>query len=196
MLRVLPALDDLLVSLADVMPTLCEALQVPMPDGVQGRSLWPILSGEPYPPEEFRSVYAEHGFGGLHYTETEKPELHYPYEGPTFDELNSVTQSGTLKMVRMGRWKLEYDMLGRGQLYDIESDPAELNDLYGEPALLEVKTRLLEELLKWTIRTEDGLPRGSYIPKKAERNWYAEYQGRAGHRIQRKEKAGAAHDES
>jgi hypothetical protein len=123
--------------------------------------------------------------------ETEKPELHYPYEGPTFDELNSVTQSGTLKMVRMGRWKLEYDMLGRGKLYDIECDPAELNDLYLEPGLSEVRTRLLEELLKWTIRTEDDLPHGSYIQKRAERNWYAGYQERAGYGMQREEKAGS-----
>ncbi len=136
-----------------------------------------MLRGESYPQEEFRSVYAEHGFGGLHYTEDERPKLHYPYEGDTFDELNSVTQSGTLKMVRMGQWKLEYDMMGRGQLYDIENDPAELNNLYHDPQLSEVKTRLLEELLKWTIRTEDDLPHGSYIQKKAERNWYSEHQG-------------------
>jgi predicted dienelactone hydrolase len=28
----------------------------------------PLLTGGDYPPEEFASVYAEHGFGGLHYT--------------------------------------------------------------------------------------------------------------------------------
>jgi hypothetical protein len=27
--------------------------------------------------------------------------------------------------------------------------------------------------LKWTIRTEDDLPHGSYVQKRAERNWYA-----------------------
>jgi len=56
------------VSIVDVMPTLCEAIGVPLPVGVQGRSLWPMLTGADYPREEFASAYAEHGFGGLHYT--------------------------------------------------------------------------------------------------------------------------------
>ena len=29
-------------------------------------------------------------------------------------------------MVRMGRYKLVYDMLGNGELYDLEKDPSEL----------------------------------------------------------------------
>ena len=36
---------DAHVSLIDVMSTLCEAIGVPLPDGVQGRSLWPLLTG-------------------------------------------------------------------------------------------------------------------------------------------------------
>ena len=49
------------------MPTLCEAVGIPLPDGVQGRSLWPLLTGGAYPEAEFESVYGEQGFGGLHY---------------------------------------------------------------------------------------------------------------------------------
>ena len=36
------------VSIADVMPTLCEAIGAEIPHGVQGRSLWPILQGKEY----------------------------------------------------------------------------------------------------------------------------------------------------
>jgi arylsulfatase A-like enzyme len=163
-----------LVSLADVMPTLCEAIGVEIPYGVQGRSLWPMLQGREFPAEEFRSVYAELGIGGLHYGEEERPSLHFEYgPGGFMDELNSVTQSGKLKMVRMDRWKLVFDMMGQGGLFDVFSDPAELQDLYAEPEHAEVKCRLLEELLKWTIRTEDDLPGGTYIPKRAQHNWYS-----------------------
>jgi arylsulfatase A-like enzyme len=63
------------VSIADVMPTLCEAAGTPMPMGVQGRSLWPLLQGGEYPADEFRSVYAEVGFGGLHYDATDRIDL-------------------------------------------------------------------------------------------------------------------------
>ena len=36
---------------------------------------------------------------------------------------------------------------------------------------------MVEELLKWTLRTEDDLPvPGAYVPKRAERNWYAPHE--------------------
>jgi hypothetical protein len=80
-----------------------------------------------------------------------------------------------MKMVRMGSWKLLYDVLGRGELYDLSCDPAELHNRFGDPAFRQVRMRLVEELLTWTIRTEDDLPRARYIPKRAEHNWHAPY---------------------
>jgi len=159
------------VSLVDVMPTLCEALGAEIPFGVQGRSLWPMLTGGEWPAGEFESIYAELGFGGVPYTPDERPPLHFPYEGRTFDELNSVTQSGNLKMVRKGNWKLLYDVTGRGQLYDLERDPAELQNLYDDPACRAKRAELTEELLRWTIRAQDDLPQAAYTAKRAPRNW-------------------------
>jgi len=160
------------VSLVDIMPTLCEAIDAETPYGVQGRSLWPMLSGEDYPEDEFRSIYAESGFGGVYYAEDDTPQLHFPMDGPSFDELNCFTQSGNMKMVRMEKWKLTFDMMGRGQLYDLESDPGELHNLFDDPAVRDVQMDMLQELLKWCIRTEDDLPGGAYVPKRADRNWY------------------------
>jgi arylsulfatase A-like enzyme len=48
----------------------------------------------------------------------------------SFDELNSYTQSGYLKMVRMGDWKLAFDMMGNGQLYNLAADPSELSRIH------------------------------------------------------------------
>ena len=168
--------DDF-VSLVDIMPTLCEAMGAEIPYGVQGRSLWPLLAVRADGGEEFRSIYAELGFGGLHYDAQERPPLHFPYDGSEFDELNSVTQSGNLKMVRMGRWKLLFDMQGHGELYDLEPDPAELNDLFDDPACRSVRAQLVEELLRWTIRTEDPLPSAAYLPKRPPHNWYTLQRG-------------------
>ena len=161
------------VSLVDLFPTICEAVGAPVPYGVQGRSLWPLLTGASFPADEFRSAYAELGIGGLHYGPEERPPLHFSYEGRSFDELNSVTQSGNLKMVRLGDWKLTFDMQGHGELYDLAHDPGELRDRFGDPACREIRLMLVEELLRWTIRTEDDLPGGRYVAKRAERNWYA-----------------------
>jgi arylsulfatase A-like enzyme len=181
------ALDEVFVSMADVMPTLCDAVGAEIPPGVQGRSLWPLLQGGDYPKEEFRSIYAGVGFGGLFYDAAD----HVPFSiaefqhlGPhpvagskkTFDELNPVDQSGYTKMVRMGDWKLLYDMMGYGQLYHLPSDPCELKNLFGDPSVAAEQARLIEELLMWTIRSQDSLPTAAYKTKwPGAHNWYAPY---------------------
>ena len=169
------------VSIVDIMPTLCETIGVPLPAGVQGRSLWPLLTGHGYPTEEFASIYGEQGFGGLHYTDDDELDfghclIHGP-DGDTFDELNSYSQSGTLRMVRKGVWKLVYDMQGRGQLYNLARDPAELENLYDDPGYEAIEREMLAELLAWTLRAQDPLPlpKGKYIMKTDLRNYWAPY---------------------
>ncbi|NED99561.1 sulfatase-like hydrolase/transferase [Phytoactinopolyspora halotolerans] len=166
------------VSLADLFPTVCEAVGQDVPLGVQGRSLWPLLTGDDYPREEFDSVYAEHGYGGIPYAHDARPPLHFPYEGTTFDGLNSVTQSGSTRMLRHGDWKLTYDNVGRGELYDLASDPLELDDLWDDPGLRDVRTDLVERLLWWSTRLTDDLPDANYEPRRAPHNWYAPFHHR------------------
>jgi arylsulfatase A-like enzyme len=170
------------VSMADVMPTLCEIMGADIPVGVQGRSLWPLLRGESYPAEEFRSILAQVGVGGLYYEEAERPVSSAQKKpgGAAWDELNGVTQSGSQKMVRMGEWKLIYDMMGYGQLYHLPSDPCELDNRFGQPDVATIQAALMAELAMWTIRTEDSLPTGpqnaKYQTKWARpHNWYAPY---------------------
>jgi arylsulfatase A-like enzyme len=165
--------SDDFVSLVDLFPTLCEALGQPIPYGVTGRSLWPLLTGTVDATPEFASVYGESGFGGVPYGIDERPSLHFSYPGTKYDELNSVTQSGVTRMLRRDTWKLVYDVLGRGELYDLRTDPMELDNLWGDPAHGQVQARMVEELLWWTLRVADDLPEARYLPKRAVRNWYA-----------------------
>jgi arylsulfatase A-like enzyme len=178
--------EQAFVSMADVMPTFCEAIGAEIPHGVQGRSLWPILQGKDYPYEEFRSIYAGVGFGGLYYDASDHvpfsiAESTYPGPGGrTFDELNPVSQSGYMKMVRMGDWKLLYDMMGYGQLYHLPSDPCEMKNLFGDPSVASEQAELMAELLMWTIRSEDTLPTNAYKTKwPGKHNWYAPYRHRS-----------------
>jgi arylsulfatase A-like enzyme len=163
------------------LPTLCEAVGAPLPDGVQGRSLWPILTGQPYPETEFDSAYAEHGFGGLYYGEHEKLDpaqdgltVSKDGEWGAVDCLNSWTQSGQMRMIRKGDWKLTFDMMGTAKLYDLRSDPHELVDLYGRPETADKSRELLEDLLAWRLRVEDPLPlpRRRYVMKRGERGYW------------------------
>ena len=93
----------------DLFPTLMDLLGVPPPSGLRlsGRSLAAGLRGGPAPPEE--PAYAE----------SLLPLLHYGWSD--------------LRAVRDGRWK--YIQAPRPELYDLQSDPAELRDLAAaEPA--------------------------------------------------------------
>ena len=171
-----PAAHPAHVSIVDVMPTLCDAIGADLPEGVQGRSLCPMLTGRAYPADEFRSTYVEQGIGGLHVTaDDDYDPTQDGFEPATadgwgsFDELNTVTQSGTMRMVRKGDWKLIVDMQGAGQLYNLADDPAELNNLYGQPDLAAVQMDMLEELLAWTLRVNDTLPTPGprYTPRRA-----------------------------
>lgn len=187
------------VSNADVMPTLCEAMNAEIPHGVQGRSLWPLLTGEEYPREEFRSIYSTVGLGGLYYQQKDdipysaatlaagKPAGGSSIYGIGWDELDKVTQSGLQKMVRMGDWKLIYDMMGYGQLYDLSTDPAELKNLFNDPAASAKQQELMAELLMWTIRSQDSLPTGPQNAKyqtkwSKDHNWYSPYREQAPNR--------------
>ena len=165
------------VSLVDVLPTLCEALGIAIPKGVQGRSLWPILTGQDYPRGEFATSYVEQGFGGLHYdgTDTLDPVKEGAVKpGVVYDELNSWTQSGTMRMVRKGDWKLVFDMQGHGQLYNLLKDPAEMNNLFGKVPYRDKQQELLADLLTWVLRTQDPLPlpRRRYVMKIHPRNYF------------------------
>ena len=151
------------VSNADIMPTICTLLNVPIPEGVQGRSLWPLLTGQSYPKEEFSSILVQQGYGGRHYTDLEE---YNPYnqdgtleKGETkYDELNTWTQSGMMRMLRKGDWKLVYDMQGNGQLYHLTDDPEELKNLFDNKKYLQKQDELLKDLMAWELRLQDPLP--------------------------------------
>ena len=166
------------VSITDVFPTICEAIGVDIPEGVQGRSLWPLLTGKSYPEEEFAAAYAEQGYGGLFFNDEDSLD---PYDegcvvrnSSLFDELNTWTQSGSMRMLRKDDWKIEYDMMGTGALYNLKDDPSEIKNLWDDPQYSSMKTELLQELLKRAIRYQDDIPYPGkrYHFKRDKRNYY------------------------
>lgn len=139
-----------------------------------------MLTGGEWPESEFASVYAEQGMGGLHFTD--RREIIDPLEdglepGVFADELNSRSQSGTMRMIRRGNWKLDFDMQGRGQLYNLAEDPFELDNRFGSSETREIERELLAELLAWSLRAQDPLPLPNlrYRLKRDPRGYWAPY---------------------
>lgn len=167
------------VSLTDIFPTLCELMGAPLPHGVQGRSLLPLFRNERIAGREFDSIYGEQGIGGIPLTSS---QVSKPWPGlpdgsvrgaPCFDELNSVTQSGRMRMVRQGKWKLIIGTTGQMSLHDLDEDPFELTNLVGRNESRETIVELLTTLARWAIRVEDELPlpNGGYTRGSDERNY-------------------------
>ena len=176
------------VSNIDIMPTICEMIGVDLPEGVQGRSLWPLISGKTYPSAEFESVITQQGYGGLHFTNLKEYD---PYSDDgmlahgrvEFDELNTWSQSGSLRMLRKGDWKLILDMQGSGQLYHLTEDPAEVNNLFNHKECAGKQAELMQDMMVWELRMQDPLPYPRHVGKRKygfkrdPRNYWTPYAG-------------------
>lgn len=167
------------VSLTDVFPTLCEAAGVEIPPGVQGRSLWPLLTGQPYSTAEFASVYVEHGIGGQVLGPADRIDfgdaadtVYIEEQARTNFDGTQVATSGFRRAVIRDRWKLVFDPDLPLEMYDLERDPWELNNLAGEESLAGMRAGLVEELLYWSIRLDDNLDVRRYRVKMPPHNWY------------------------
>src|SRR5213594_1909564 len=109
------------VSLVDVMPTVLQALRIPVPPGVQGRGLLSEILG--HPSSGSSNVYAE----------TFLPLLHFSWS-----------------QLRALRWKgMKYIEAPRPELYDTIADPHESKNLLGaRPAVAQVMRDRLSNVLR------------------------------------------------
>lgn len=175
-----PADESHFVNIVDIFPTLCDMIGADVPFGVQGKSLAPLLRGRDIPEREFTSTYSESGYGGLYFDDGDglTPQEEGACSGgwKTFDCLDTWTQCGTVRMARMGDWKIQVDMLGSGYLYNLASDPCEVHNLWDDPACLSAKAMMLEELVSLMLRASDPLPppRRRYRYKRNPRGYWFE----------------------
>ena len=134
--------SDSLVELTDIAPTLCEAAGIPVEEGMQGKSLWPMLTGDA--PLDFHrsSVYSEYYNSNLNHRDP-------------FAYCTMVTD-GEWKLVKVHPRNGEHTVLG--ELYDLKNDPTETCNRYHDPDYAEVKIRMLELLSDRLAQTADPLP--------------------------------------
>ena len=119
---------DGLFSLMDIGPTILELAGASVPDFMEAESLKPHLDGS----------------GG-----TGRDRI--------FAELASdliVDASEFQTMVREGPWKLVYYVdHSEGLLFNLDNDPREVENLWGNPEYDSVRARLIKEIMNWRIRS-------------------------------------------
>jgi arylsulfatase A-like enzyme len=124
--------DDRLVEGIDLLPTFVEALGgAAQPHRLEGRSLLPLLRGEA---AEWRDFAVS--------------ELDYAWRKARLT-LGLAPHEARAWMVRTTRWKYVRFEKFRPQLFDLEADPRELDDLGASDAHAAVRAELDERLFAW-----------------------------------------------
>ena len=116
----------------DYAPTFLEMAGVEVPEDMHGRSLVPLLKGEK--PEEWRNSLYYHFY---EYPAEHMVKRHYG--------------------VRTDRYKLIhfYNDIDVWELYDLQQDPSELNNLYGKEGYEQITTELKAELFRLQEKYKD-----------------------------------------
>jgi len=117
--------SDALVYLFDLYPTLAELCGIPVPDGIDGISLQPLVNGQS---TDIRS------------------SLFTAYRH-------------TIRAVRTKEWKLiRYPERDFTQLFNLEKDPEELNNLAQQQEWMEKSQELWQLLARWQAAANDTAP--------------------------------------
>ena len=169
-----------LLSGEDVGPTFLEAAGLPVPKIMSGHSFLNVLSGQAAAIREhvfaarlthggrpFKDGTTTHTFDLSRMARSSRYKLIYnctPHM--RYSPVDSYTERSWLEMSdehAWGRLEPKFDRAYFGprpvlELYDTESDPAELNNLAGRPELAAVERKLLEALQEKMILDWDFLP--------------------------------------
>ena len=143
------------VNLIDLVPTLLHLQGLPVPRTMQGAGL-PIVT--PAAPRD--AAFSEYGAGGPPFRLADLARCPQPHGYDTLlQSLQWREAEGRRKMVRTQHWKYVHDPMGDlDELYDLQHDPWELQNVAADPAHREVIAAHQLRLANWSITTEDAQP--------------------------------------
>lgn len=156
-----------LVSTLDLMPTILSAAAAPLPEGLAGRSLIPLLGGESvewrkYLFTEFHlhsahNFYPQRSIRGERYKLIQNLQLNTV--NPGYDFTMNRFFAGIKKVVKEnGVVGPAYDLMRRPpefELYDLKNDPYEFRNLANDDSFHDQFAALKNELIKWRRATND-----------------------------------------
>lgn len=147
----------------DIFPTVCDFEGIEIRHDQFGVSLRPQVEGGSG--DERRAVYCEGGYdtrepqafeGTPSFMEHHRPgSRYYPKMVQQQEDPESVCR---VVMQRDRRWKLSVRTNGENELYDLDADPLEYRNLYGEPEHRDLVAELTQRLTAWLIHTSDVVP--------------------------------------
>lgn len=162
-----PRKTNCMVELVDIMPTVLELAGIMIPSGVQGKSIAPFLLDKEKETKEY--IVIESGEHGEPITLKDIMDE----DGKVIDKGTSFAWCafreawyGKGKCIRTVDWKLNIYANGEGELYDMQNDPDELNNLYNQTQYEEIQNKLTMKLLLWSFEKEDKVPLNTRVVDK------------------------------
>jgi arylsulfatase A-like enzyme len=148
-----------LVSSIDVAPTLLELAGVARPEAMQGRSFLGLLRGERHEEREF--VFSEKNYHDCYDPIRGLRSRRYKYLR-NFEPRPRILLATDMKRSPASEemWPWAKEPRPREELYDLERDPYEMENLAGGPEMGELKARLSAQLERWMEESDDPLRRG------------------------------------
>jgi len=141
--------SEAFVSHEDTMPTILSFAGLEVPDEVQGTDLGPLLRGEVREGRAF--AYGECGGHPAPWPEGKPFETCSTPTSSDWSPRMKVGGYGKMRYLRTEKWKFTASVGDRYELYDLENDPGELENLYGRPGTEEVTAELTRRLLEQTM---------------------------------------------
>ncbi|NOZ20691.1 MAG: sulfatase [Planctomycetes bacterium] len=142
-----------LLSNIDLMPTLLDAAGAPAPEDVQGRSFLPLLTGGDYAPNELifaeKNTHPDDIKRGIRTVRTKY--IRNYHEGPMLKLPSDIEASLTRR--DMGDDHLR--PRPPAELYDLEADPNETDNLAGRPEAAEIEKEMAARLQALLEETND-----------------------------------------
>ncbi|MEA4949349.1 MAG: DUF4976 domain-containing protein, partial [Petrimonas sp.] len=124
-----------LVQNIDFAPTMLELAGAPIPSDIQGVSLVPLLKNEKAPANWRKSLY-------YHY---------YEYPGEHAVRRHYGVRTERYKLIRF------YGDIDEWELFDLQADPMEMNNLYGKTGYEKITGELCAELKRLQEQYDDPI---------------------------------------
>ena len=150
--------SESLVSLLDVFPTLCSLMGLAPP---AGRSGHPLHLAVPDAPAR-EVVFSEHGVvrGAVSREQILTRLARMAADGKPHNAPWQLAANGQKKMVRTRDWKYVWHAGREEELYNLQADPHELNNLASNSMQSERLEEFRHQPLEWCIETEEVVLEG------------------------------------
>ena len=172
-----PMVSKAMVSTVDILPTILDAVGEPIPGGLHGKSLRPVVSD---PAAEWREyLVAEFHFHGrrpffprrairddrFHLIHNVLAGRNRPSTGIDGDQAYRLSKTSRFDNTAVRQAFETFADPPEYELYDLDSDPAEFENLAGRPELAIVEKRLKKALRDWQDQTDDPILDPAFVRK-------------------------------